>query len=232
MGAAFEMIVALTQAGQPVPASLLAQHAAETGGTPYTGGGILASGQPNLDAWVATPSPVVQAISPAVIPAIGGLILTAIRALIAQFGLRTLILGILSAIGFKAIKELADETGQGIIETAVSTLIPGQQEWLGEWPAGLGQIEGRLVQKWTAGGAKVYFASFEQPTRSGSHIQYYVWSAKRQAWLPYSYRRNIVFGARELDIAAALGGKRRIGKKTALRALAGKYGGTRSKGAK
>ncbi len=187
---------------------------------------------PSIDAWVgqpAVPSPVAQGPAlPAEVTA--GATLAArglawvISWLLTTWGGRAVIAALVAVLGKSNI---LSELGE-----VAATIIPGQQEWLGEWPAGLGQIEGRLVQKWTAGGAKVYFASFEQPTRQGSHIQYYVFSVKRQAWLPYSYRRNIVFGARELDIASALGGKRRIGKKTALRALAGRYGGTRAKGGK
>lgn len=182
-----------------------------------------------LESWVGSPAaPTAQAQAIA-LPALAGGLLAVLRWILTQFGAKQILVGLFSLIGIQLFKEVIDESGQGRVESIIATLIPGQQEFLGEWPAGLGQIEGRLVQKWTAGGAKVYFASFEQPTRQGSHIQYYVYSVKRQAWLPYSYRRNIVFGARELDIAAALGGRKRIGKKKALRALAGKYGGTRSK---
>ncbi len=199
------------------------------GTTPAVSGGEVAS---SIDAWIGTtPTPTAQA-GAAVLPAIAGGILAVLRWVVAQFGAKQILIALRSFLGINLFKEVIDESGQGRVEMGLATILPGQQEWLGEWPAGLGQIEGRLVQKWTAGGAKVYFASFEQPTRQGSHIQYYVFSVKRQAWLPYSYRRNVVFGARELDIASALGGRKRIGKKTALRALAGRYGGTRSKGGK
>ena len=184
---------------------------------------------PSIDAWIGTvPPPTVQAGALA-IPAIGAGLLAILKWAIAQFGVKQIISALLGLVGVQVFREVLNESGQGVLEGAIATIIPGQQAFLGEWPAGLGSIEGRLVQKWTAGGAKVYFASFEQPTRQGSHIQYYVYSVKRQAWLPYSYRRNIVFGARELDIAAALGGRKRIGKKKALKALAGHYGGTRGK---
>lgn len=133
------------------------------------------------------------------------------------------------AVGAAILAIVGKDTILGWLGGALATILPGEQAWLGEWPAGLGSIEGRLVRKWTAGGAKTYFAEFEQPRQHGSHIQFYAWSPKKAAWLPYSYRRNIVFGAKELDVAAALGGRKRIGKKKALRALAGKYGGAHSK---
>ncbi len=197
----------------------------------YGAGNGLSTGgvAPSLDAWVGS-APSGQTQTQAVaLPAVATGFLAVLEWVVKQFGAKKVLVGLFSLLGIQLFKEVVDESGQGRVESIIATLIPGQQALLGEWPAGLGQIEGRLVQKWTAGGAKVYFASFEQPTRTGAHIQYYVYSVKRQAWLPYSYRKNIVFGARELDIAAALGGRKRIGKKKALRALAGKYGGTRSK---
>jgi hypothetical protein len=191
-------------------------------------GGPLAGPGSSLDTWLAPPPPTTQAyLSPAVIPAIAGALLTALRAIISAFGIKQVVIALLSLVGVQLFKEVLSDQGQGVLEGGLATMIPGQQEFLGEWPAGLGQIEGRLVRKWTAGGSRTYFAMYEQPRQHGSHIQYYAWSPKKQAWLPYSYRRNIVFGGKELDIAAALGGRKRIGKKRALRALAGRYGGTK-----
>lgn len=165
--------------------------------------------------------PTTQAAAPLV-----GSVVAVITSILGSIGIKQLLKYLAASVGFSAlwnaVKDVFTESGQqSLIETTIATLIPGQQAFLDEFPAGMGELGGRIVRTWAAGGAKVYFCMVEKPTRSGSSIVPYVYSAKRSAWLPFSFPRNVVFGRRELDVAAALSGKKRISKKRALRALAG-----------
>lgn len=144
-----------------------------------------------------------------------GLALAALAGIAGKFGWE--LMG-KAAIGLFGINKLMEWAG-----VVVQTILPGLQGE--EFPPGLGSIQGRPVKRWIAGGQKVYFAQFEQPTRRGSHLQNYVWQAKRQAWVPYRQRRNIVIGAKELSLAAALGHKRKLGKRRVLQNIAGHFGG-------
>ncbi len=175
-----------------------------------------------LDQWIGASTPAQPVTTLASSDHSGG-IATALSTLGVSKALQWLIsLFGLGAIGAALVALIGKDTILSWVGGAIATILPGQQEWLGEYPAGLGQIEGRLVQKWTAGGQRTYFASFEQPTRTGARIQFYAYSSKRNAWLPYSYKRNIVIGAKELQLASALGYRRHVGKKKLLQLVAGK----------
>lgn len=183
-----------------------------------------AGGAPAIAGVPSLPSATTQAPAAAsgIMALLGGSVVAAIRWLITQFGLRAIITAILSAIGFAAIANQARDDDPGGLDSWLAAIIPGQQAFLGEFPAGMGELGGRIVKTWTAGGARVYFCMVEKPTRSGSTITPYVYSAKRGCWLPFSFPRNVVFGKTELEVAAALSGRKRISKKRALRALAGR----------
>ncbi len=185
--------------------------------------GALSSPAAALDAWIGT--------TPAG-GALPGTALTAadqsITSFLTNLGINSVIkwlVGIfgIGALGAALVAVVGKDTIAGWIGTAIATIIPGVQGSLGEFPPGLGSIEGREVRRWSAGGQRTYFAVFEQPTKSGSHLQYYAYSQRRGAWLPYSYRRNIVFGAKELELAAALGHRKHMGKKKVLQAIAGHF---------
>lgn len=193
-----------------------------------TFGPSLGSGPGGVPSVVGVPSPstAVPAVA-AAIAALGGSVAAVLRWVVATFGAKQVAAALLSLIGVQLFKEVAEEAGQGFLEGGLATLIPGQQGWLGEFPAGMGELGGRVVRTWTAGGARVYFCMVEKPTRRGTRLQPYVYSVKRSAWLPFSYRRNIVVGAKELSLAAALGHKRRMGKRRVLQTIAGTYGGRR-----
>lgn len=107
------------------------------------------------------------------------------------------------------------------LERIIYTVLPGQQAFLGEFPPGLDKLGGQVVKKWRAGVA--YFAIILRTTKTGFVYQRVVYSAKRSLWVPVSIPRNIVVGAKELRIAAALGHKRRVGKRRLLQLIARPY---------
>jgi len=144
----------------------------------------------------------------------------AIAALVAQ-GLAWLIRMALSKWGLSAIVAtllglVSREAIQGELGQMVATIVPGLQPGLGEFPPGLGEIQGRLMKRWRAGLA--FFAQFEQPSKRGTTIRTYCWI--RGAWRPIRLPRNIVIGAKELRLASTLGHKRRIGKRRVLQIIA------------
>lgn len=164
--------------------------------------------------------------SPAVAPVFAGGIAAVMAWVVNQFGLRNIIKWLIAAFTLDTIMDIVREgEGGGLPDiTPWEGVLPFVG---GSTPGGLDKIEGRLVRSWKAG--LTWFAEFEQPRRHGSAIQYYAWSPRKGAWLPFRYRRNIVIGAKELSIASALGHKRRIGKRRILQTIAGTYGGRRAR---
>lgn len=156
---------------------------------------------------------------PAVAPVVGMAIGTLGSFIASKWGI-----GILTTlIGMFGIDMFYDPYDEGtplpdFIERAIYTLIPGQQTFLGEFPAGLGDIGGVVLKRWKAG--EGYFAIIRHPTARGFTTRRWAYSKKRGLWRPVRSARNIVIGAKELRIAATLGHKRRIGKRKLLQYIA------------